>query len=426
MKGLMGVWDVIKSFKQILLGSTTCNEGDNTPDGVNNNNNEGDTIPDTENPETFDTQDLHAKSCVPICSRKSVTFLKPDATSGTTASLARDAEQIRRLEADLAASNMCSTTELQVRTKTARHGFCVREPSESTLSGLRKYCLRLRKEDACSNSIDVVFVMDCTGSMRPWMDEAKNVVASITDDILSEHCGVVVRLGFVAYRDHCDGDLRLQTQPLGTAPERLSDFIASLRATGGGDGPEDVVGGLSASLELGWDSTTRCLFWVGDAPCHGSQYHAGNMGDDYPQGDPRGLQLEHVVAALAERQGSVSAIEITEHTALMVSCMRDAFQLAAGGGAGSAAAASPPRFQVFPLKGGSHKTSELRRVVSSTVVRAHTATVLNRRPCGVGTSGGQRVFELAPLNWGSLSNNQGWVNVIRYTYNRAKYDPSAT
>ena len=61
----------------------------------------------------------------------------------------------------------------------------------------------------------------------------------------------------------------------------LHNFIARSSAHGGGDGPEDVAGGLKKALSLTWKGDTRIIIHIADAPAHGSEYNGG-MADDYP------------------------------------------------------------------------------------------------------------------------------------------------
>lgn len=44
----------------------------------------------------------------------------------------------------------------------------------------------------------------------------------------------------------------------------------------------------------------QVLIHIADAPCHGKQYHDSSVGDDYPDGDPKGLQLDHMMKKLAD------------------------------------------------------------------------------------------------------------------------------
>lgn len=66
--------------------------------------------------------------------------------------------------------------------------------------------------------------------------------------------------------------------------------MEKLAATGGGDAPEDVFGGLQVALtKLSWgtEGTTNVLVHIGDSPQHGKQYFTGE--DSFPGGDPNGL-----------------------------------------------------------------------------------------------------------------------------------------
>ena len=95
-------------------------------------------------------------------------------------------------------------------------------------------------------------------------------------------------LAFVAYRDHCDSD-RFEILPFTKSTEEFKRFCEGITATGGGDGPEDVFGGIDKAINLGWSSniSTKVIFHICDAPCHGREFHC--YGDDYPDGDPHGL-----------------------------------------------------------------------------------------------------------------------------------------
>merc|ERR1712137_360049 len=64
-----------------------------------------------------------------------------------------------------------------------------------------------------------------------------------------------------------------------------------ISAGGGGDAPEDVVGGLRHVVDRDWVASTRVVIHIADAPCHGSVYHDG-LGDNYPNGDPSGESPE--------------------------------------------------------------------------------------------------------------------------------------
>lgn len=90
-------------------------------------------------------------------------------------------------------------------------------------------------------------------------------------------------------------------------------------ASGGGDTPEDVFGGLEKALQLNWDhkqSGTKLVFHICDAPCHGRQFH--NLGDSYPNGDPKGRKHTDLFAQLLRSKIQYYFGRINIHTDLMI------------------------------------------------------------------------------------------------------------
>ncbi|MEL6188482.1 MAG: vWA domain-containing protein, partial [Myxococcota bacterium] len=119
--------------------------------------------------------------------------------------------------------------------------------------------------------IDVVFVLDTTGSMGGLLEGAKQKIWSIANRIVSGQPRPDVRFGLVGYRDRNDAyvtKITSLTRDMDAVHEELTLF----RANGGGDGPEDVNAALASAIHSQpWDSaqnTLRLVFLVGDAPPH--------------------------------------------------------------------------------------------------------------------------------------------------------------
>lgn len=55
-----------------------------------------------------------------------------------------------------------------------------------------------------SNNIDVVVVMDTTGSMSDYIEQAKIDSIIIFEDFKKKNPSSNIRFGFVSYKDHCD------------------------------------------------------------------------------------------------------------------------------------------------------------------------------------------------------------------------------
>ena len=119
--------------------------------------------------------------------------------------------------------------------------------------------------------IDVVFVLDTTGSMGGLLQTAKEKIWSIATTMASAQQTPEIRIGLVAYRDRGDSyvtkivDL---SDDLDSVYAKLMDF----EANGGGDTPESVNKALyDAVHNMSWsqeDQAYQVIFLIGDAPPH--------------------------------------------------------------------------------------------------------------------------------------------------------------
>ncbi|MBT2971900.1 MAG: hypothetical protein B6D72_14265 [gamma proteobacterium symbiont of Ctena orbiculata] len=119
--------------------------------------------------------------------------------------------------------------------------------------------------------IEVVFVLDTTGSMSGLIQASKEKIWSIASTMAQANPAPEIKMGLVAYRDRGDAyvtrvvDL---SEDLDSVYATLMDF----RAAGGGDGPESVNQALDDAVhKISWsqgEDAYRALFLVGDAPPH--------------------------------------------------------------------------------------------------------------------------------------------------------------
>jgi uncharacterized protein YegL len=126
-------------------------------------------------------------------------------------------------------------------------------------------------------TLEMVFVLDTTGSMGGLIDGAKQRIWGIVNEVMQTPAKPNVRVGLVAYRDHGDAYVT-QVLPLTNDLDKVYTTLMEYRADGGGDGPEDVRRALSDGVrKAGWSkpqaNTAQIVFLVGDAPPH----------DDYVQ-----------------------------------------------------------------------------------------------------------------------------------------------
>jgi uncharacterized protein YegL len=118
--------------------------------------------------------------------------------------------------------------------------------------------------------LDLVLVMDTTGSMRREIEELKANLDSLVR--LLRALTASLRVGFVAYRDLGDAYLTrdLPLTPMDEAGyQRLHAFIATLDASGGGDREEAVHLALEKAVAQPWaEGAHGYIILVGDAPAH--------------------------------------------------------------------------------------------------------------------------------------------------------------
>lgn len=134
--------------------------------------------------------------------------------------------------------------------------------------------------------LDLIFVIDTTGSMWDDIDQVKAQATELADRIAADVADY--RLGLVTYRDHPVfpyGDPGDQPStvvlPLTTDANAAVDAIQSLIVGGGADWSESVYSGLMAAIDQAWrDGAEKAIILLGDAPPHDPEPFTGYTLDD--------------------------------------------------------------------------------------------------------------------------------------------------
>ena len=152
-----------------------------------------------------------------------------------------------------------------------------------------------QKVSLAISDLDLVFVMDTTGSMR---DELRDLQANLVGVIRILHrLAASLRVGFVAFKDREDAYVtrvfplnRMDDIPM----QRIVDFVRSIEAEGGGDVPEPVDVALQVAVDLVWrgDAQGRIIV-IGDAAVHAAnrtrtlelaeRFRRSSPGDKWPR-----------------------------------------------------------------------------------------------------------------------------------------------
>lgn len=131
-------------------------------------------------------------------------------------------------------------------------------------------------------AVDIVFVIDCTGSMKPVLDEVKEGALGFHDRLAEAMIAKSkqissLRVRVVAYRDLLHEELNdaiAQTPFLQLPEERgtFDAFIRGLSAFGGGDEPESGLEGLALAMHSDWerglDRRRHIIVMFTDASAH--------------------------------------------------------------------------------------------------------------------------------------------------------------
>jgi len=122
------------------------------------------------------------------------------------------------------------------------------------------------------DTLEMVFVLDTTGSMGGLLEGAKQRIWGIINDVMQKQSRPRVRVGLVAYRDLGDAYVTKIT-PITEDLDLVYTDLMAYRADGGGDEPENVRKALAEGVKkAGWAQTKKGLaqivFLVGDAPPH--------------------------------------------------------------------------------------------------------------------------------------------------------------
>ncbi len=119
--------------------------------------------------------------------------------------------------------------------------------------------------------VDVVFVLDTTGSMSGLIQTAKDKIWSIATTMASAQPTPEIRIGLVGYRDRGDQYVT-KVVDLSNDLDSVYAALMDFEANGGGDGPESVNAALyDAVHSMSWsqgEQAYQVIFLVGDAPPH--------------------------------------------------------------------------------------------------------------------------------------------------------------
>ncbi|MFW9909054.1 MAG: VWA domain-containing protein [Candidatus Thorarchaeota archaeon] len=138
--------------------------------------------------------------------------------------------------------------------------------------------------------LDLVFVVDNTGSMGPYIEQTKSKILEIIRTIKKEELCHRLRVGLVAYRDHPPEEATWVTQKfeLTSDTHKIEENVKQMQASGGGDAPEAVSTAMNVANRMEFlRDAAKVIVLVADAPPHGVEPQ-----DRWQSGSPDGIEWE--------------------------------------------------------------------------------------------------------------------------------------
>ena len=115
-------------------------------------------------------------------------------------------------------------------------------------------------------SIDIVFVIDASSSMKPLLDTVKNTVLGFWHDLKDEMEARVkpvtkIRARVITFRDYShDKEDAMMVTDFFELPGQFGKFfqcISSIQARGGSGGPEDGLEALAYAMKSKWNTCSE-------------------------------------------------------------------------------------------------------------------------------------------------------------------------
>ena len=176
----------------------------------------------------------------------------------------------------------------------------------------RDLTVELEARETKLNVIELMFVVDVTGSMGDELSFLKAELGDIINKIAANDEETSIKLALLFYRDHGD-----------KVPFKFCDFVeitdsagldsalAMLRsqsASGGGDYEEAVDEALEMAVNAQWSTgaTTKLIFHVLDAPAHSGSKYETRFNKAVVTAAEKGIRISPILCS--------GAAELTEYT----------------------------------------------------------------------------------------------------------------
>jgi hypothetical protein len=191
--------------------------------------------------------------------------------------------------------------------------------TEVELKGYR-YGEAPKASGSAGGALDLVFCLDCTGSMGSTIAACQKDIIELTTQ-LRDRAGLDVRFALIPYRDHGTGEeYCTKVYPFTRDQAQMQKNVNDQSANGGGDTPEAVTASLFEALCIEWrPEAAKQVVIMADAGPHGL-----GEGTTFPNGDPDGkdpLSIAREMMSLGVIVYSIITGSASQKTSWFFSCL---------------------------------------------------------------------------------------------------------
>ena len=163
--------------------------------------------------------------------------------------------------------------------------------------------------------LDVLFLLDSTGSMADEIHRIKSTLHSIARQVSNLPSNPNLKFGMVSYRDRGDNYVT-RLYKFDSDVKRFSQSIDEVRADGGYDYPESLNQALHEAVnDMKWRSgAIRLIFLIADAPPHLDYPQDEDYAVEMVRAREKGIKVFSVASSGLDEQGEYIFRQIAQQT----------------------------------------------------------------------------------------------------------------
>jgi uncharacterized protein YegL len=164
--------------------------------------------------------------------------------------------------------------------------------------------------------LDVLFLLDSTGSMGDEIEQLRSNILSISAQIAALPSRPDVRFGMVTYRDQGD-EYVTRISDFTDSVQEFQSVLMGVQAAAGGDEPESLNEGLYRAIhDVHWreDNTVSLIFLVADAPPHLDYFQDYDYAQEIQNAVEMGIKIHPIASSGLNDQGEYIFRQLAQYT----------------------------------------------------------------------------------------------------------------